>query len=119
MPRFSQVRRGRRGSGSVSRRIAVVEGKTSGNHLRNAQRRKSAHSSGRVLAIPLQRPTLRSEPHPGAAAMTQKCIALLGRGDAPTDAIEEYCRYLSGALREHDFELELERVAWAEDGWPA
>ena len=35
------------------------------------------------------------------------------------DAIEEYCQYLSGALRGHDFELELARVAWAEDGWPA
>jgi len=51
--------------------------------------------------------------------MTQKCIALLGRRDAPTDAIEEYCQYLSGALRGHDFALEIERVAWAEDGWPA
>src|SRR6202790_5440159 len=51
--------------------------------------------------------------------MTQKCIALLGRRDAPTDAVEEYCRYLAGALCAHDFELELARVAWLEDGWPA
>jgi len=51
--------------------------------------------------------------------MTQKCIALLGRRDAPTDAVEEYCRYLGEALREHDFELELVRVSWEEDGWPA
>jgi glycosyltransferase involved in cell wall biosynthesis len=51
--------------------------------------------------------------------MTQKCIALLGRRDAPTDAIEEYCRYLGEALRAHDFELEVVRVAWQEDGWPA
>ncbi|HKN74658.1 MAG TPA: glycosyltransferase [Candidatus Acidoferrum sp.] len=51
--------------------------------------------------------------------MTQKCIALLGRRDAPTDAVEEYCRYLGEALRAHDFELELARVAWLEDGWPA
>jgi hypothetical protein len=50
--------------------------------------------------------------------MTQKCIALLGRRDAPTDAVEEYCRYLGEALRAHDFELELARVAWLEDGWP-
>ena len=50
--------------------------------------------------------------------MTQKCIALLGRRDAPTDAIEEYCQYLGAALRVHDFELELARVAWPEDGWP-
>ena len=49
----------------------------------------------------------------------QKCIALLGRRDAPTDAIEEYCQYLGEALRAHDFELELVRVAWLDDGWPA
>ena len=51
--------------------------------------------------------------------MTQKCIALLGRRDAPTDAIEEYCQYLGAALRAHDFELEFARVAWLADGWPA
>jgi glycosyltransferase involved in cell wall biosynthesis len=51
--------------------------------------------------------------------MTQKCIALLGRRDTPTDAIEEYCQYLGAALHAHDFELELARVAWQEDGWPA
>jgi glycosyltransferase involved in cell wall biosynthesis len=51
--------------------------------------------------------------------MTQKCIALLGRRDAPTDAVEEYCQYLGEALRVHDFELEPARVAWLEDGWPA
>jgi glycosyltransferase involved in cell wall biosynthesis len=50
--------------------------------------------------------------------MTQKCIALLGRRDAPTDAVEEYCRYLGEALHEHDFELELARVGWLDDGWP-
>jgi glycosyltransferase involved in cell wall biosynthesis len=50
--------------------------------------------------------------------MTQKCIALLGRRDAPTDAVEEYCRYLGEAMRAHDFSLELVRVSWLEDGWP-
>ena len=47
-----------------------------------------------------------------------RAIALLGRRDEPTDAVEEYCRYLGEALRAHDFELELVRVAWLEDGWP-
>ncbi|MGB8473534.1 MAG: glycosyltransferase [Candidatus Acidiferrum sp.] len=51
--------------------------------------------------------------------MTQKCIALLGRRDTPTDAVEEYCRYLGAALRAHDFELELVRVEWEDLGWPA
>jgi hypothetical protein len=51
--------------------------------------------------------------------MTQKCIALLGRRDTPTDAVEEYCRYLGAALRLHDLELELVRVEWEDLGWPA
>src|SRR5580658_753843 len=51
--------------------------------------------------------------------MSEKCIALLGRRDAPTDAVEEYCQYLAGALRAHDFLWELTRVAWLENGWPA
>jgi glycosyltransferase involved in cell wall biosynthesis len=46
-----------------------------------------------------------------------RAIALLGRRDEPTDAVEEYCRYLGEALRAHDFELELVRVAWLEAGW--
>jgi len=49
--------------------------------------------------------------------MSTKCIALLGRRDEPTDAIEEYCHYLSGALRSHDFELEIRRVSWETHGW--
>jgi glycosyltransferase involved in cell wall biosynthesis len=49
----------------------------------------------------------------------RRIIALLGRRDAPTDAIEEYCQYLGEALRAHDFALELVRVAWLADGWPA
>ena len=45
-----------------------------------------------------------------------RVIALLGRRDAPTDAIEEYCQYLGAVLSAHDFELKLVRVAWLEDG---
>ncbi len=45
-------------------------------------------------------------------------MALLGRRDEPTDAVEEYCRYLGDALRAHGFAMELARVAWAERGWP-
>ena len=51
--------------------------------------------------------------------MTQKCVALLGRKDTPTDAVEEYCQYLGAALREHDFDLRLVRCGWAEAGWAA
>jgi glycosyltransferase involved in cell wall biosynthesis len=47
----------------------------------------------------------------------QRAIALLGRPDAPTDAVEEYCRYLGEALVAEDFELVIERVPWPERGW--
>jgi len=51
--------------------------------------------------------------------MTQKCIALLGHRDAPTDAVEEYCGYLGAALQPHGFACERVRVPWAERGWSA
>src|SRR6266478_8179648 len=47
----------------------------------------------------------------------QRVIALLGRPDAPTDAVEEYCRYLGEALQAEDFELIIERVDWNATGW--
>ena len=51
--------------------------------------------------------------------MKEKWIALLGRCDKPTDAVEDYCRYLGETLVEHGVELCLERVEWNEAGWPA
>lgn len=47
----------------------------------------------------------------------QRIIALLGRPDAPTDAVEEYCRYLGEALQARGYDLRIERVAWATRGW--
>jgi glycosyltransferase involved in cell wall biosynthesis len=47
----------------------------------------------------------------------RRIIALLGRRDEPTDAVEEYCRYLGDALRAYGFEMELETVPWAKSGW--
>ena len=49
----------------------------------------------------------------------QRLIALLGRRDEPTDAVEDYCRYLGEALVEHKFQLEIRRVPWNEHGWTA
>ncbi|HYL10256.1 MAG TPA: glycosyltransferase [Candidatus Acidoferrales bacterium] len=49
----------------------------------------------------------------------QRVIALLGRRDEPTDALEEYCRFLGRALAPHGYELERFRVSWAEEGWRA
>lgn len=49
----------------------------------------------------------------------QRVIALLGRRDEPTDAVEDYCRYLGEALVAHNFQLEIRRVPWNEHGWTA
>jgi len=49
----------------------------------------------------------------------QRVIALLGRRDEPTDAVEEYCHYLGEALATHNFALEIRRVPWDQHGWAA
>ncbi len=49
--------------------------------------------------------------------MTERCVALLGQRDMPTDAVEEYCRYLGAALGKHAFSFEIARVDWATKGW--
>jgi glycosyltransferase involved in cell wall biosynthesis len=51
--------------------------------------------------------------------MTEKCVALFGRGDTPTDALQEYCAFLGQALRAHDYEMEMHAVGWAEQRWAA
>jgi glycosyltransferase involved in cell wall biosynthesis len=49
--------------------------------------------------------------------MTRQVIALLGRKDVPTDAVEEYCRYLGDALLPHGFQMQIRRVPWELHGW--
>lgn len=49
--------------------------------------------------------------------MTILAIALLGRKDEPTDAVEEYCRYLAAALQTHRIQMEIRRVPWEIHGW--
>ena len=49
--------------------------------------------------------------------MRGRSIALLGRRDSPTDALEEYCSWLGRALEPRGWTLELVRVPWAERGW--
>jgi glycosyltransferase involved in cell wall biosynthesis len=49
----------------------------------------------------------------------QRVIALLGRRDEPTDAVEEYCRRLGAAMVTHGFQMDLRRVPWNEHGWAA
>ena len=51
--------------------------------------------------------------------MDNRCVAVLGRPDVPTDAVEEYCRYLASALASQGTTLEITRVRWAETGWSA
>jgi glycosyltransferase involved in cell wall biosynthesis len=49
--------------------------------------------------------------------MPDRCVAVLGRPDKPTDAVEEYCRYLASALATQGTTLKIARVRWAESGW--
>jgi len=44
-------------------------------------------------------------------------MAILGWRDEPTDAVEEYCQYLSRALSTREIQLQITRVAWPEIGW--
>ena len=49
--------------------------------------------------------------------MNSDVVLLLGRKDQPTDAVEEYCRYLCEALSRHSVTGEIVRVPWNERGW--
>jgi glycosyltransferase involved in cell wall biosynthesis len=44
-------------------------------------------------------------------------IALLGRRDQPTDAVEDYCGHLGEALLQQGCSLSIERVRWPDIGW--
>jgi glycosyltransferase involved in cell wall biosynthesis len=46
-----------------------------------------------------------------------KWIALLGRQDAPTDGVADYCLFLAKGLAPQGIELEQVRVPWVEIGW--
>jgi glycosyltransferase involved in cell wall biosynthesis len=50
---------------------------------------------------------------------SQRWIALLGRGDGPTDGVADYCTHFGAALRLHGYEFKIVRVAWQERGWSA
>lgn len=51
--------------------------------------------------------------------LPQQWVALLGRRDAPTDGVEDYCIFLGRALATNRIDLRLTRVQWTENGWIA
>ncbi len=57
-----------------------------------------------------------SDPNRGIRGTTP-VIALLGRADAPTDALEDYCTWLKRALEQQGQPMEILRVPWATNGW--
>jgi glycosyltransferase involved in cell wall biosynthesis len=59
---------------------------------------------------------LRPDPHLGIDAATP-IVALLGRADTPTDALEDYCNWLKRALEQQGRSMEILRVPWATNGW--
>src|SRR5215470_4384051 len=44
-------------------------------------------------------------------------IALLGRADQPTDAVEAYCEFLGAALARDELSMEIRRMQWHALGW--
>lgn len=48
---------------------------------------------------------------------SRRWVALLGRGDEPTDGVADYCTHLGVALHRRGYELEMVRVPWSERGW--
>jgi glycosyltransferase involved in cell wall biosynthesis len=54
---------------------------------------------------------------PRAHRPFRKWIALLGRGEANADGVQDYCEYLARALEQHGVGLRLVRVDWARKGW--
>ena len=64
-----------------------------------------------------QRPVL-TEPAAGIQS-EQHWVAVLGRRDAPTDGVEDYCSFLGRELQHNGVVLRQARVQWAEKGWIA
>jgi glycosyltransferase involved in cell wall biosynthesis len=59
---------------------------------------------------------LRADPHIGIKGAAP-IMALLGRADAPTDALEDYCNWLKRALEQQGQPMEIARVPWATNDW--
>jgi glycosyltransferase involved in cell wall biosynthesis len=51
--------------------------------------------------------------------MSTSAIALLGKRDEPTDAVEEYCEFLGKAVCAQGIQIEPVRLPWADRGWHA
>ena len=63
---------------------------------------------------------MRGYPKPNPSRQPEKAvliIALLGRPDSPTDALEDYCRLLGGAFNKRAIEFVVVRVPWEKTGW--
>lgn len=58
---------------------------------------------------------------PGASApIADVCktgVALLGREDKPTDALEDYCRQLALSFCKRGYSLEICRIPWDKESW--
>lgn len=57
------------------------------------------------------------ESTPKSLTPTDSWVALLGRGQADADGIEDYCHYLGKALQRRGVALSVSRVDWQRLGW--
>jgi len=64
----------------------------------------------------VSRPSL-TKPTADIPRAYQRWVALLGREDEPTDALEDYCKLLARSLQQRGYSLEISRIAWVERGW--
>jgi glycosyltransferase involved in cell wall biosynthesis len=62
-------------------------------------------------------PEFRYRQTVGFIEMAERWMAVLGWRDEPTDALEDYCKFLARALAVHDIQLQTTRVRWADLGW--
>ena len=60
---------------------------------------------------------IAAAPVPDVPRDRRRWVALLGRKDEPTDALEDYCKLLAQSLHKKGSSLEISRVPWAEQGW--
>lgn len=79
------------------------------------QRRRECYADGSRARIPTV--AAKEEIPLDVSSENLRCLAVLGRRDEPTDAVEDYCQYLRRALTAQGISLELKQLLWAQIGW--
>lgn len=94
--------------------MSVAKGDREGGSLAPVQIEPPGASNIRGEYEPAStcRPDMSASP-----AVSSPVIALLGKKDVPTDAVEDYCRFLRPAMEDRGYRVEIVRVPWEDLGW--